>query len=58
MRGVGRPGRQKKRWEDNIRERAGLEFAEAQGAVENRGNTEETCCEVIYGAPTTLAVKG
>ena len=25
------------RWEDNIREWTGLEFAKSQGAVENRG---------------------
>ena len=28
-------GRQKKRWEDNIREWTGLEFGKSQGAVEN-----------------------
>ena len=32
----GRKGRQKKRWEDNIREWTGLEFGKSQGAVENR----------------------
>ena len=31
-----RQSRQKKRWEDNIREWTGLEFAKSQGAVENR----------------------
>ena len=31
-----RQGRQKKRWEDNIREWIGLEFAKSQRAVENR----------------------
>ena len=30
-------GRQKKRWENNIREWTGLEFAKTQRAVENRG---------------------
>ena len=30
------PGRQKKRWEDNIGEWTGLEFTNFQGAVENR----------------------
>ena len=35
-----------------------LEFAKSQRAVENRGNTEETGCEIICGAPMTLAVKG
>ena len=32
-----RPGRQKKRWEDRIRKWTGLEFAQSQRAVENRG---------------------
>ena len=50
---------QRKRWEDNIREQTGLEFAKSQRAVENRGNKmEETGHEIICGAPTTLAVKG
>ena len=31
-----RQDRQKKRWEDNIREQTGLEFIESQRAVENR----------------------
>ena len=31
-----RPGRQRKRWEDNIREWTGLEFGKSQRAVENR----------------------
>ena len=34
--GGRRQGRQRKRWEDNIREWAGLEFAKSQRAVENR----------------------
>ena len=33
-------GRQKKRWEDSIREWTGLEFAKSQRAVENRKNGE------------------
>ena len=32
-----RQGRQRKRWEDNIREWTGLEFAKSQRAVSNRG---------------------
>ena len=32
-----RQGRQKKRWEDNIREWTGLEFGKSQRAVENKG---------------------
>ena len=53
-----RQGRQKKRWEDNIRKWTGLEFAKSQRAVENREKMEETGCEIICGAPTILAVKG
>ena len=36
VKGGRRQGRQRKRWEDNIREWTGLEFAESQRAVENR----------------------
>ena len=36
VKGGRRRGRQKKRWEDSIRERTGLEFAKSQRAVENR----------------------
>ena len=37
LKGGRRQGRQRKRWEDNIREWAGLEFGKSQRAVENRG---------------------
>ena len=36
VKGGRRQGRQKKRWEDNIREWTCLEFGRSQGAVENR----------------------
>ena len=36
VKGGRRQGRQRKRWEDNIREWTGLEFAKSQRAVENR----------------------
>ena len=36
VKGGKRKGRQRKRWEDNIREWTGLEFAKSQRAVENR----------------------
>ena len=36
VKGGRRQGRQRKRREDNVRERTGLEFAKSQGAVENR----------------------
>ena len=58
MEGEGRQGRQKRRWEVNIREWSGLEFANVpEGGGEQR-KTEETSCEVGCGTPTTLAVKG
>ena len=59
VKGRRRQGRQSKRWEDNIREWTGLELVKSQRAVENREKwMEETVCEIICGAPTTLAVKG
>ena len=36
VKGGRRPGRQRRRWEDNIRQWTGLEFAMSQGTVENR----------------------
>ena len=36
VKGGRRQSRQRKRWEDNIREWTGLEFAKSQSAVENR----------------------
>ena len=54
VKGGRRQGRQRKRWEDNIREWTGLEFAKSQRAVEN-GKMEKIGCEIICGAPTTLA---
>ena len=38
VKGKRRQGRQRKRWEDNIREWTDLEFAKSQRAVENREN--------------------
>ena len=57
VKGGRRQGGQRKRWVDNIREWTGLEFTKSQMAVENR-KMEETGCEVICGAPTTLMAKG
>ena len=37
VKGRRRQGRQRKRWEDNIREWTGLEFGKSQRTVENRG---------------------
>ena len=36
VKGGRRQGRQRKRWEDNIREWTGLEFSKSQTTVENR----------------------
>ena len=36
VKGGRRQGRQRKRWEDNVKEWIGLEFAKSQRAVENR----------------------
>ena len=36
VKGGRKQGRQRKRWEDNIREWTGLEFGKSQRAVENR----------------------
>ena len=41
VKGGIRQGRQRKRWEDNIREWTGLEFGRSQKAVENRGKNGE-----------------
>ena len=38
VKGGRRRGRQRKKWEDNIREWTGLEFTKSQRAVENREN--------------------
>ena len=58
VKGGRRQGKQRKRWEDNIREWTGLEFGKSQRPVENREKMEKTGCKVICGAPTTLAVTG
>ena len=49
-------GRQRKRWEDNVREWTGLEFVKSQR--EEQAEMEETGCEIICAAPTTLVAKG
>ena len=47
-------GRQRKRWEDNIREWTGLELAKFSG---EQRKMEETGCEIICAAPAIFAVK-
>ena len=56
VKGGRRQDRQRKRREGNIREWTGLEFDRSQRAAENREKLEKTGCEIICGAPTTLAV--
>ena len=41
LQGGRKQGRQKNRWEENIREWTGLEFAKCRRAVENRENGRE-----------------
>ena len=57
VKGGRRQGRQRKRWEDNIREWTGLEFGRSQRAVENREKWRKLVCEIICGAPMTLAIR-
>ena len=58
MKGGRRQVRQRKRWEDNIKEWTGLEFGKSQRAVKNREKMEKTDCKSICGTPTTLVLKG
>ena len=58
VKGGRRQGRQKKRWEDNIREWTGLEFGMSHRAVENRVKRRKLVAKIIRGAPTILAVRG
>ena len=57
VKGGRRPGRQKKRWEDNIREWTGVEFAKSQRAVEDREKWRKLVVKLSVVPPTTLAVK-
>ena len=56
VKGGRRQGRQRKRWEDNIREWTGLDFAKSQRAVENRKKWRKLGVK-SSGTPTTPAVK-
>ena len=55
VKGGRRRGRQRKRWEDSIKEWTGLEFAKSQRAAENREQWGKLVVEVICGSPTTPA---
>ena len=59
VKGGRRQGRQRERWEDNIREWTSLEFGKSQRAVKNSEKCKKkTGSKIICGAPTTLAVMG
>ena len=58
VKGARRRGRQKKRWEDNIKEWTGMGFGDSLRAAEDREGCKWYCCSVICGAPTTSKVKG
>ena len=53
-----RQGRQRKRWEDNIREWTGLEFGRSQRAVENRENGENWLQNHLWFPNDPHVVKG
>ena len=56
VKGERRQGRQRKRWEDNIRERTGLEFSKFQRAVENRAKCRKLVAKssVVPQRPSRL----
>ena len=56
VKGGRRQGRQRKRWEDNIRECTGLEFGKSQRAVENREKWRKLVAEssVVPQRPSQL----
>ena len=56
--GKRKRGRQKKRWEDNIKEWTGLDFNNSQRAAEDRQRWQKIVADVSSGAPTTLMVPG
>ena len=56
VKGGRRQGRQ--RWADNIRKWTGLDVRQVPEGSGEQGKMEETGCEIICGAPTTLAIKG
>ena len=56
VKGGRRQGRQRKRWEDNVKERTGMEFAKSQRAMENREKWRKLVVK-SSGTPTTLVVE-
>ena len=60
VKGKRKRGRQKNRWEDNIKEWTGMDFASSTRAAENRKQVkmEREFCKFICGAPTTFQGHG
>ena len=58
LKGDRRQGGQRKRWEDNIKEWTGLEFAKSRRSVENREKWRKLVVKLSVVAPTTPALKG
>ena len=57
MKEGARQGRQKTRWEDNIREWTDLEFVKSQRVVENREEWRKLVVKLSVVPPLTLVVK-
>ena len=58
VKGGRRQGRQRKRWEDNIKKWTGLEFAKSPRAVEKREKWRKLVVKSSLVPPTTIAVRG
>ena len=58
VKGGRRRGRQENRWEDNVREWTGLEFAKFQRAVENRAKWRKLIVESFVVPRQPPTVKG
>ena len=52
--GTRRRGRQRKRWEDQLKDWSGLKFSKTVSVVEDRYECQDVTC----ATPTTLNVKG
>ena len=57
VKGGRRQGRQRKRWEDNMREWTGLEFGKSQRAVENKGKWRKLVVKSSVVAKRPLRLK-
>ena len=58
VKGARRRGRQKKRWQDNIKEWTGMGVWRFPEGSRRQRRLERYCCNVICGAPMTSKVKG